>query len=101
MAGGHPGPGFRRAPAASQDHVIRQPIDVVCTAGRVVRLLNTGEAAVSGEATIAPVAANLFGEVSVKREAPPGQWLERCSVTPVQRQKATPFAGGRATRPRP
>jgi hypothetical protein len=37
----------------------------------------------------------------VKREAPPGQWLERCSVTPVQRQKATRFAGRRASQPCP
>jgi hypothetical protein len=60
---------------------------------------SAGEAAVGGEATIAPIAANLFGEASVKREAPPGQCLERCSVAPVQRQKATRFAGRRASQP--
>src|SRR5262249_55244385 len=37
----------------------------------------------------------------VKREAPPGQLLERCSVAPVQRQKATRFAGRRASQPSP
>jgi hypothetical protein len=37
----------------------------------------------------------------VKREAPPGQWLERRSVAPVQSQKATRFAGRRASQPCP
>src|SRR5262249_27302316 len=63
--------------------------------------LNAGEATVSGEATIAPIAANLFGEAGVKREAPPGQWREGSSVAPVQRQKATRFAGRRASQPCP
>src|SRR3984893_17608097 len=44
---------------------------------------SAGEAAVGGEATIAPIAANLFGEASVKREAPPGQWLQGCCGPPL------------------
>ena len=55
-----------------------------------------GEAAIGGQAPVAPIAAELLRQLGMQRKAPPREGFERGAVAPVERQKATRFAGGRA-----
>jgi hypothetical protein len=89
--------GFRRAELLRHRHRRRQPIDVIGVAATPC----SGDAAIGGEAPIAPVAADLLGEPRVQCKAAPHEGRERGAVAPVERQKPAGLAGGRAGDPGP
>ena len=83
---------YRSSPDAAIDgHPDGKPIDAI---GVLPWRPSAGDAAIGGEAAIAPVAADFLGEAGVQRKTAPRERLERRAVAPVERQKAAGFAGG-------
>ena len=74
------GGGFRRAQTLADADISGQPIDAV----GVIALPQAQGAAIGGEPTIVPVAADLFGQPRMQGKAAPCEAFERCPVTPVE-----------------
>src|SRR5262249_40627824 len=77
-------------------HAIRDPVELAWMAASPPLVLRVGEARVGGEAAKTPVAADLFGEAGMQREAPAGQRFERRPVAPIDCQKSSGLAARRA-----
>ena len=92
----HLGGCLRRSQATVDCHAVRHPVDSRGDATTVPAVPCAGEAAIGGEAAIAPIAADLFRQARVQGKAAPRQRLERAAVAPVERQEAARLAGRRA-----
>lgn len=83
--------GFRRAKLSPDDDAVGKSIEF----GRYVSalvMLGNDNAAVRGHPLIAPITANLFGQVGVERKASPRQLIEWAVRAPVQSKKAAGLA---------
>src|SRR5688572_28275189 len=78
---------------------VRHPSRVRVVAGSVGA--SAVKARVRREPPKAPISLEFFRQDGVEREATPCQRLERSTVTPIERQKSTRFAGGCASNSRP
>src|SRR5262249_24122920 len=77
--------------------VVADPIQVVA-AGGTTRARRC-EAGVRGHAPVTPIAADLLGELRMKREAAPRQLIKGAPVAPVEREEAARLARCRARDP--
>src|SRR5262249_34488932 len=85
---------LRAAQALRKRDAVRHPAQAIA-AGTAARARGR-KAGVGGHPPVAPVAADLLGELGMQREAAPRQRFERRAVAPVKGEEAARFARGSA-----